>query len=312
MARSFLTVTDVGRDGFLSLLSEADALKRRSRLTVRRDSPLEGRLLGLIFQKPSTRTRVSFEAAMERLGGRALYLGWSDLQLGRGETVADTARVLSRYLDAIAARVFAHSTLEELSRNASVPVINALSDSFHPCQALADMLTIKTRKGALDGVKLAWVGDGNNVCHSLMLSAGLLGLKMRIATPKGYEPDGAVVERARMLCAESGGEISLTTDPQEAVADADVVYTDVWASMGQEDEAGKRRQVFAPYQVNAALMELANKDAIFMHCLPAHRGDEVTGEVIDGRWSVVWEQAENRMWVQMALLLALLREGGKE
>jgi len=312
LARSFLTVTDIGRDGFLSLLSEAEALKRRSRLTVRRDAPLEGRLLGLLFQKPSTRTRVSFEAAVERLGGRALYLGWSDLQLGRGETVADTARVLSRYLDAIAARVFAHSTLVELSRFASIPVINALSDSFHPCQALADMLTIKTHKGALDGVRLAWVGDGNNVCHSLMLSAGLLGLKMRVATPEGYEPDKAVVERARMLCADHGGEVTLTSDPREAVADADVVYTDVWVSMGQEDEVQKRQQVFAPYQVNAALMELADKNAIFMHCLPAHRGEEVTDEVIDGRWSVVWEQAENRMWTQMALLLALLEEDGKE
>jgi len=312
LARSFLTVTDIGREGFLSLLSEAEALKRRSRLTMRRDAPLEGRLLGLLFQKPSTRTRVSFEVAVERLGGRALYLGWSDLQLGRGETVADTARVLSRYLDAIAARVFAHSTLEELARFASIPVINALSDSFHPCQALADMLTIKTHKGGLDGVRLAWVGDGNNVCHSLMLSAGLLGLRMRIATPEGYEPDKAVVERARMLCADYGGEVTLTTDPKEAVADADVVYTDVWVSMGQEKETQKRREVFAPYQVNAALMELADKDAIFMHCLPAHRGEEVTDEVIDGRWSVVWEQAENRMWTQMALLLALLEEDGKE
>lgn len=312
MVRAFLSVCDVGVEGFLKILNEAESLKRRPRLTMHRDAPLEGRVLGLLFQKPSTRTRVSFEVAMERLGGRALYLGWSDLQLGRGETVADTARVLSRYLDVIVARVFDHSVLEELSCHATVPVINGLSDRLHPCQALADMLTIKTRFGRLKGVKLAWVGDGNNVCHSLMLSSGLLGLRMRVATPKGYEPDSELVRKAEEFCRDSGGEIVLVGDPREAVSGADVVYTDVWASMGQEEEAEERRRVFAPYQVNSDLMSFASAEAVFMHCLPAHRGEEVTDEVIDGERSVVWEQAENRMWVQMSLLLTLLREVGKE
>ncbi len=298
--RHFLDTDDVSVETLRGLLRLARAVKQAPD---RYAHELDGRVLGMVFQKPSTRTRVSFEVAMLQLGGHALYWNAQDLQLGRGETVADTARVLSRYVDGLVARVFAHEDVVTLARYASVPVINGLSDYLHPCQALADLLTLWEKKGRLEGLRLAYVGDGNNVCHSLMLAGTRLGLHLRVATPPGFEPRPEVVERARSHARSSGGSLTLTHDPGEAVAGADAVYTDVWASMGQEHERAHRVQVFRPYQVNAALMGRARPDAVFMHCLPAHRGEEVTDEVLDGPASVVWDQAENRLSTQKALLL---------
>lgn len=300
--RHFLDTDDVSVETLRGLLRLARAVKQAPEQYAHE---LDGRVLGMIFQKPSTRTRVSFEVAMLQMGGHALYFNAQDLQLGRGETVADTARVLSRYVDGIVARVFAHADVVTLARYASVPVINGLSDYLHPCQALADLLTLWEKKGRLEGLRLAYVGDGNNVCHSLLLAGARLGLHLRVATPPGFEPHPEVLDRAQSHARSSGGSVLWTSDPVEAVARADAVYTDVWASMGQEHERAHRVQVFRPYQVNAALMSQARPDAIFMHCLPAHRGEEVTDEVIDGPASVVWDQAENRLHTQKALLLWL-------
>lgn len=263
---------------------------------------LKGKTLAMLFEKPSLRTRATFEIAMEQLGGHALYLGPQEIGLGKREAVKDVARNLTRWVDAILARVFSHQSVAELAEHAAVPVINGLSDAEHPCQALGDYLTLRERKGKLAGATLAWVGDGNNVCHSLIAGAARLGVTMRVATPAGYEPDPLVVEAAQ----RQGGRIELTHNPAEAVAGADAIYTDVWASMGQEQEAEKRRQVFRPFQVNAALMRQAGSQAFFMHCLPAHRGEEVTDEVIDSPNSLVYDQAENRLHIQKAILLALL------
>ena len=263
----------------------------------------------MVFEKPSTRTRVSFEVGMFQLGGLGLFLGADALQIHRGETLADTARVLSRYAQGIVARVFSHQAILELAENASVPVINGLSDRFHPCQALADFLTLAERFGALDGRTLAYVGDGNNVCHDLLLGAATLGVKMRVATPAGFQPEAAVVEAAREMAHNAGApEPELLEDPRAAVAGADAVYTDVWTSMGQEAEAETRRRAFAGYGVTAELMEAAGPEAVFMHCLPAHRGEEVAAAVIDGWRSLVFDQAENRLHVQKALLIRLLGE----
>ncbi|BAA29817.1 ornithine carbamoyltransferase [Pyrococcus horikoshii] len=267
---------------------------------------LEGKTLAMIFQKPSTRTRVSFEVAMAHLGGHALYLNAQDLQLRRGETIADTARVLSRYVDAIMARVYAHKDVEDLAKYASVPVINGLSDFSHPCQALADYMTIWEKKGTIKGVKVVYVGDGNNVCHSLMIAGTKLGADVVVATPEGYEPDKKVIKWAEQNAAESGGSFELLHDPVKAVKDADVIYTDVWASMGQEAEAEERRKIFRPFQVNKDLVKHAKSDYMFMHCLPAHRGEEVTDDVIDSPNSVVWDEAENRLHAQKAVLALLL------
>ncbi len=263
---------------------------------------LEGKTLALLFEKPSLRTRATFQIGMEQLGGRALYLSPQEIGLGTRESVPDVARNLSRWVDGIMARVFAHRTVVELAEHASVPVINGLSDLVHPCQALGDYLTLREHKGKLAGLTLAWVGDGNNVTHSLLYGAARLGVEMRVATPPGYEPDPAVVKAAR----QAGGCIRLTHDPAEAVAGADAVYTDVWTSMGQEAEAEARRQLFRPYQVNGELMRRAKPQALFLHCLPAHRGEEVTDEVIDSPNSVVFDQSENRLHIQKAILLALL------
>ncbi|MCS7311693.1 MAG: ornithine carbamoyltransferase [Acidobacteria bacterium] len=300
--RHFLDTDDVSIETLRGLLQLAQAVKQAPE---RYAHELDGRVLGMVFQKPSTRTRVSFEVAMLQMGGHALYFNAQDLQLGRGETVADTARVLSRYVDGIVARVFAHADVVTLARYASVPVINGLSDYLHPCQVLADLLTLWEKKGRLEGLRLAYVGDGNNVCHSLLLAGSRLGLHLRVATPPGFEPHPEVVDRARSYARSSGGRVLWTSDPGEAVAGADAVYTDVWASMGQEHERAYRVQVFRPYQVNATLMGQARPDVIFMHCLPAHRGEEVTDDVIDGPASVVWDQAENRLHTQKALLLWL-------
>ena len=267
---------------------------------------LKGKTLGMIFQKPSLRTRVSFEMAMGHLGGDALYLSPNEIGLGGRESVADVARVLSRYVDGIMARVFAHDHVVELARYSRVPVINGLSDYNHPCQAFADFFTVWEKTGQLRGVHLAFVGDGNNVATSLMIGGAKLGLHVRVGTPVGYEPKAEVVALAQALAADSGGSVTLTHDPFEAVADAEVIYTDVWASMGQEAEKAQRAAVFPPFQVNARLVAAARPDAIVMHCLPAHRGEEITNEVADGPQSVLFDQAENRMHGQKAILVALL------
>ena len=296
--RHFLSLMDFSADevaGFLQLAADVKADPARFR------TALAGRILAMIFQKPSTRTRVSFEAGTAQLGGTALFLSAADLQLGRGETIEDTARVLARYVNGIMARVFHHDDLEKLSVG-GIPVINGLSDRLHPCQALADVLTIRERTGRIAGATLAYVGDGNNVCHSLINAAARTGLKLRIATPQGFEPDREIVDAA----GEAGGQIEIGRDAPEAVSGADAVYTDVWASMGQESEAASRRELFAPYRVDEALFARAAPDAIFLHCLPAHRGDEVTDGVLEHERSAVFDQAENRLHTQKAVLLNLL------
>jgi len=267
---------------------------------------LKGKTLAMIFEKPSTRTRVSFEVGMWQLGGYALYLSAGDLQLGRGETIADTAQVLSRYANGIMARVFAHQTILDLVKYSRVPVINGLSDLTHPCQGLADLFTIYEKQGTLSGLKLAYVGDGNNVAHSLLYGCSKVGISITLACPKGYEPDPEVVSNAREEAKKSGCEVKVTKDPEEAVKGADVIYTDVWASMGKEEEHEQRLKVFKPYQVNGRLVKGAEEDYIFMHCLPAHRGQEVTDEVADSKNSVIFDQAENRLHTQKALLALIM------
>jgi ornithine carbamoyltransferase len=306
----FLSVADLDHTGLGVLLDLADELKterRRTGVAVRDD--LAGMTVATIFEKPSTRTRVSFEVGITELGATPLVLSAADLQLGRGETIADTGAVLSRYVHAIVVRTFGQERLVELTAASRVPVINALTDREHPCQALADLQTVREHLGRLDGTALAYVGDGNNVANSLVLAGALAGIEVRVAHPLGYAPAPDVVAQARDL----GGSVVVTEDPAEAVRGADVVYTDVWASMGQEAEAAERRAVFEPYRVDGALFSLAAGDAIFLHCLPAHRGEEVTDEVIDGPASRVLDQAENRLHAQKALLLDLLggdREAG--
>jgi len=264
----------------------------------------------MIFQKPSLRTRLSFDVAMLQLGGHALYLSPNEIQLGVRESIPDVARVTSRYVNGIMARVFAHEHVEELAHHATVPVINGLSDYVHPCQILADLFTIHEKRGQLTGLKLAYVGDGNNVCHSLLFGTTLTGMHITVATPPEYEPSPKAVQRAREIAAETGSEITLTHDPREAVADADIIYTDVWASMGQEAERERRLKVFPPYQVNAQLVAQARPDVMVMHCLPAHRGEEITDEVIDGPHSIVFDQAENRLHAQKAVLVELMGTDG--
>lgn len=300
--RDFLTLVDYTADEISYLLEVSRGLKELAREANPMDI-LAGKTLGLMFFKPSTRTRISFEVAMYQLGGLAVYLNVGDLQLSRGETIADTARVMSRYFNGLVVRTFDHQQVVELAHYADIPVINGLTDLFHPCQALGDLLTILEEKGRLQGIKLAFVGDGNNVAHSLMIGGAKMGLEVAVASPPGYAPDNKVVE---MAGSAGEGIISLTTDPREAVENADVVYTDVWASMGKEAESQERRRKFKDYQVDRALMDRAKPDAIFMHCLPAHRGEEVTDEVMDGPQSRVWDQAENRLHVQKALLALLL------
>jgi ornithine carbamoyltransferase len=267
---------------------------------------LAGKALAMIFEKPSLRTRTSFEMAMVHLGGHALYLSPDEIGLGKRESVADVARVLSRYVDGIEARVYAHRTIEELAAYATVPVINGLSEWTHPCQALGDALTIWEHKGTIEGQRLAFIGDGNNVANSLLFLGGKLGLHVTVATPPGYEPHPAVLRLAHQAAGASGAQLSITNDPVAAVERADVVYTDVWASMGQEEEAAQRRTRFVPYQVNAELMSHAPSGAQFMHCLPAHRGEEVTSEVVDAPYSIIFDQAENRLHAQKAVLAVLM------
>ena len=300
--RDFLTVDSLAAEEIAKVLDLADELKADRR---QRDD-LAGKSIGMIFEKPSTRTRISFEVGIAELGGHAVILNASELQLGRGETIEDNARILSGYLHAIVVRTFQQSRLETLAAEGTIPVINALSDFTHPCQALADLMTIRERRGTLAGLKLAYLGDGNNVAHSLLKAGALAGMHVAVGSPAGYEPIPQVVEQAQRLAATTGGHISCTSDPLEAASGADVVYTDVWASMGQEGEAAARTMLFRPFQVNSHVMEVAKPDALVMHCLPAHRGEEIAADVIDGPNSVVWDQAENRLHSQKALLLFLL------
>lgn len=305
MKKDLTTLTDLTRSELAGLLDYAvelkTELKKHPRLNL-----AEGRMAALVFEKPSLRTRVSFEVAMRQLGGSALYLGPTDIGLGKRETVPDIARNLSRWVGCIVARVFEHEKITQLAEHATVPVINALSDAFHPCQALADLLTMLEHSGGLEGVTVAWTGDGNNVCNSLMLGCAMTGLNCRVATPKGFEPTLAVVERAQELARESGAGLTLTNDPAEAATGADYIYTDVWASMGQENETLQRAKIFRPFQLNAELLKRAKPDAKVLHCLPAHRGEEISEEVLDGPRSIVLDQAENRLHAQRALLARLL------
>ena len=298
-----MSVADLTTAEILALLDKALELKR---FPNPEDKPLAGKTAALVFQKPSLRTRVSFEVAMLELGGHAVYLSPAEIQLGQREGVVDAARVLSRYVDVIIARVFLHPDVAGLAAHASVPVINALSDREHPCQILADLLTLSERHGSLRGVRLAYVGDGNNIAHSLALAAPRLGIDLRFACPDGYEPDPLIMDQA--LAGHNSGAIELFRDPREAVRGADAVYTDSWYSMGQESEADIRAPIFRRYQLNAELLSYAAPNAIAMHCLPAHRGQEITDEVMDGPASAVYDQAENRLHAQKALLLRLLRQ----
>ncbi len=303
MNKDFLSIRDLSVYEFSQLLDHAAEVKKHSRKYRR---ALEHRILAMIFQKPSLRTRMTFEAGMLQLGGEAIYLAPSDIQMGSREGAYDIGKNLERWVDGIMLRTFGHQIAVDLAASTKIPVINALTDLSHPCQAMADFLTLREHKGALSNLKLAYVGDGNNVCHSLMLAAARGGTKMAVGTPAGYEPKPEMVQAAREDGKDTGFALTLTNSAEEAVSGADAVYTDVWASMGQEAEKEKRARIFAPYQVNARLMSHAKNDAIFMHCLPAHRGDEVTDEVIDAPTSVVYDQAENRLHAQKAILLALM------
>lgn len=303
MKRDVISVRDLEFD-MDEILSMALDLKSGR---VKKEGALKGKTLAMIFEKPSTRTRVSFEVGMAQLGGHALYLSPRDLQIGRGETIADTAKVLSRYVDAIMYRAFSHEMMLELAKNATVPVINGLDDLEHPCQIVADLLTVKEKKGKLKGIKMAYVGDGNNVCNSLLLGAAIVGMDFVAACPDGYKPNDKIVADAISIAKRNKCLSKVISDPHDAVKDADVVYTDVWTSMGQEKEAEEREKVFAPYQVNSKLLANAKDDCIVMHCLPAHRGHEITDEVIDGEQSVVFDQAENRLHAQQAILLRVIR-----
>jgi ornithine carbamoyltransferase len=301
--RDLVSIFSLDRHEIDYLMERAAGLKAKQRKGVRH-TPLKGKTLVMIFEKASTRTRISFEVGMYQLGGYALFLDFKDMQLGRGESVSDTARVLSRYVDGIMARTFSHEAIEELARHAAVPVINGLSDLLHPCQVLSDVFTIMEKKGGYRGLKVAYVGDGNNVAHSWINCAARLEFQLSLACPDGYEPDSSLLKRARK---ESRREIQLVHDPYDAVAEADVIYTDVWASMGKEDEYGDRLRDLRDYQVNSRLVNAAKTGVLVMHCLPAHRGEEITDEVMDGNHSIVWDQAENRLHLQKAILEWVMR-----
>jgi len=306
MKKDLLTILDLTREDVLFILKRAREL--REDLKAGRPHPtLKGRTMAMIFKKPSTRTRVSFQAGFFQMGGLALDLPMDSLQIGRGEPLRDTARVLSRYVDIILVRTFGHEEVEQLAGYATVPVINGLTDRYHPCQVLSDLLTMQDHIGGLDAAVIAYVGDGNNVAHSLLNAAGLMGLRLRMACPAGYEPDREIAGHARGLAGRTGGRIDLFEDPEQAVSGANVIYTDVWVSMGQEEEAEEKRSVFSGYQVNKGLVALAQPDALIMHCLPAHRGEEITEDVLEGPLSVVFDQAENRLHVQKAILETLIK-----
>ncbi len=301
MPSHLLSLAELSYADIINILDVASDLKEK-RARGKTSNPLKNRTLAMLFEKSSTRTRISFEVAMTELGGHAIYLNYKDVQLGRGESVADTARVMSRYVHAIMGRVYKHETLIELANNATVPVINGLSDLEHPCQLLADLMTIREYKGKFKGLNFSWIGDGNNVCNSAILACALTGMKMTVACPEGYEPNRDILVKAKEL----GGMINLVRDPGKAAKGADILSTDVWVSMGDEEEYDQRLHDFMPYQVNSKLLEQAKHDVMVLHCLPAHRGEEITAEVVDGPNSAVLDQAENRLHVQKALLLKLL------
>lgn len=303
--RDMIELDDYTTEEIQYLLDSAIEIKRKQK-NGEVYQPLKGKTIGLIFEKSSTRTRLSFEAGMFQLGGHALFLSKNDIQLGRGEPISDMAQVMSRYLDGIMIRTFGHDNVINLARYASIPVINGLSDMAHPCQVLADLQTILEHKGKLKGLKMAFVGDGNNMANSLLIGGAKMGMHVAIASPDGYEPDERIVQLSREIARETGAEITVTQDPQEAVKDADVIYTDVWASMGFEEEQKQREIAFANYQVDEKLAQAAKPDYLFLHCLPAHRGEEVSEGVIDGANSVIFDQAENRLHAQKALMVALM------
>lgn len=304
--KDLLTINALTTEEIADILTLSAELKEKQK-NRQMDCPLIGRTLGMFFEKPSTRTRVSFEVGIYQLGGQAIVLPVSDLQIGRGETIADTARVLSRYIDAIVIRTFEHKIVEEWAEHASIPVINGLTDLHHPCQALADVFTIKEKKGNLNGLKLTYIGDGNNVAHSLIEICAKTGIDIVLACPKGYEPDKKIVRDALGDANKHGCKIEISSNPQKAAKDADVLYTDVWASMGQEKEHKKRLKIFKDYQLNKKLLKAAKPDALVMHCLPAHRGEEITEDVLEGTNSVIFDQAENRLHTQKAVMLRLMK-----
>jgi len=301
LSSHLLSIADLSYSDIINLLDTASDLKEKRKRGKTTDE-LKNKTLAMLFEKSSTRTRISFEVAMTELGGHAIYLNFKDVQLGRGESVADTARVMSRYVHAIMARVYKHETVTELAENGTIPVINGLSDLEHPCQLLADLLTIREYKGKFKGLNFAWIGDGNNVCNSAMLACAITGMKMTVACPEGYEPNEQIVSKAREL----GGTVNIVKDPLKAAKKADILSTDVWVSMGDEEEYDQRLRDFKPYQINSKLLEQAKHDVMVLHCLPAHRGEEITAEVVDGPNSAVFDQAENRLHIQKALLLKLL------
>lgn len=303
--KDFLKLLDFSIEEVQALIVLADDMKKQKEKYF---DALKGQILGMIFEKSSTRTRVSFEAAILQLGGNGMFLSSDQLQIGRGETIEDTGKVLSGYLDGIMIRTHGHDRIEKLAEAASIPVINGLTDLYHPCQALADLLTVYEHKGGFKGSKMVYVGDGNNVAHSLMIGAVMMGMDFALAAPKGYEADSSVIQKTKEIAAKTGAVVTFTEDPNEAVKGADFIYTDVWTSMGQEKESAIRLNAFAPYQVNKALLENANTDCKFMHCLPAHRGEEVSAGVMDGEASVVFQQAENRMHAQKAVLYSLMKK----
>ncbi|NPV71822.1 MAG: ornithine carbamoyltransferase [Firmicutes bacterium] len=303
--RDFISVHDFTVEEVEQVFETTRFLKMLSK-TGQPYHPLEGKTLGMIFTKPSTRTRVSFEVAMYQLGGHPLFLSSQELQLRRGETIADTARVLSRYLDGIMIRTFSHDDVVDLAEYASIPVINGLTDLLHPCQAMADVFTIIEKKGTAKGVKMVFLGDGNNVANSLMYAGAKTGMHVVICSPKGFEPAAGIVAKASEDARETGAKIEVMNDPREAVRGADVIYTDVWASMGQEAEHDRKATAMKPYQVNSEILNLAKPDVMFEHCLPAHRGEEVTDEVMDGPHSIVFDEAENRLHVQKAILALVM------
>lgn len=301
MPSHLLSLADLSYEELIDILDIASDLKEK-RARGKTSTGLKNKSLAMIFEKSSTRTRVSFEVAMTELGGHSIYLNYRDIQLGRGESVADTARVMGRYVHAIMARVYKHETLTGLSKYATVPVINGLSDIEHPCQILADLLTIREYKGKFKGLNFSWIGDGNNVCNSAILACALTGMKITVACPEGYEPNSEILNKARDI----GGTVNVIRDPLKAAKNADILYTDVWVSMGDEEEYEQRLRDFKPYQINSKLLEQAKHDVMVLHCLPAHRGKEITAEVVDGPNSAVFDQAENRLHAQKALLLKLL------
>lgn len=305
--RDFLSLNDFTTEEIYQILDLADELKNKQK-NGEEHHILKGKTLGMIFEKSSTRTRVSFEVGMYQLGGAALFLSNRDLQIGRGEPIRDTARVLSRYLDGIMIRTFEPEKVQELADYADIPIINALTDEEHPCQVLADLQTIREHKGDLKGLKMVYIGDGNNMVHSLMHGCAKVGMDISVATPAGYEPMAKMVEQARQAAEAFGSKVEITEDILTAAKDADVIYTDVWASMGQEDEAEKRQKAFKNYQVNAAVMAVAKPDAIVLHCLPAHRGEEITEEVIESKNSVIFDEAENRLHAQKAVMALVMAD----